>query len=130
MVRGFAHSLLHPPEGSTALPITSVHRYRIKWRAKGLDAWLSPKVGLCHGADMPIWWCSGFRAGFTEEDRKVAMKWLEPFGDFVAGREVKWGTGDEDEVREVDEKGRIGVVKDEDWDRGLVVWDLMHKAQL
>ena len=54
MVRGFAYPLLHPPERSTALPISSVHRYRIKWRTKGLDAGLDPKVGMCHGADMPI----------------------------------------------------------------------------
>jgi carboxylesterase type B len=129
MVRGFAHSLLHPPEGSKALPTTSVHRYRINWRAKSLDAWLDPKVGLCHGVDMPIWWCSGFRAGFTDEDKKVTQEWLEPFADFVVGREAKWGTKNEDEVRRLDESGEIIVVKDEDWKKGLRVWDLMHQAQ-
>ena len=129
MVRGFAHSLLHPPEGSKALPTTSVHRYRINWRAKSLDAWLDPKVGLCHGADMPIWWCSGFRAGFTDEDKKVTQEWLEPFADFIVGREAKWGTKNEDEVRRLDESGEIIVVKDEDWKKGLRVWDLMHQAQ-
>ena len=130
MVRGFAHALLHPPDGSTALAIGSVHRYRIKWRAKGLDQWLDPKARLCHGADMPIWWCSGFRAGFTDEDTKVALAWLEPFGDFVAGRAVSWGVKTEEEVKGVDEKGDIKVVKDESWEKGLAVWDLMHKAQL
>jgi carboxylesterase type B len=129
MVRGFSHSLLHPPEGSKAMPTASVHRYRINWRAKSLDAWLDPKVGLCHGADMPIWWCSGFRAGFTDEDKKVTQEWLEPFADFVAGREVKWGTKGEDEVRRLDESGEIKVVKDEDWKKGLGVWDIMHQAQ-
>lgn len=129
MVRGFAHSLLHPPEGSKTLPTTSVHRYRINWRAKSLDAWLDPKVGLCHGVDMPIWWCSGFRAGFTDEDKKVTQEWLEPFADFVVGREAKWGTKNEDEVRRLDESGEIIVVKDEDWKKGLRVWDLMHQAQ-
>ena len=44
MVRGFAHALLHPPEGSTAFAVGSVHRYRIKWRAKGPDEWLGPKT--------------------------------------------------------------------------------------
>jgi hypothetical protein len=118
VVRGFAHSLLHPPEGSKALPTASVQRYRINWRAKSLDAWLDPKVGLCHGSDVPIWWCS-----------KVTQEWLEPFADFVAGREIKWGTKGEDEVRRLDESGEIKVVKDEDWKRGLEVWDLMHQAQ-
>lgn len=128
-VRGFAYSLLHPPEGSTALPIGKVLRYRISWRAKGLDAWLDPKAGLCHGADRPIWWCSGFRAGFTDEDKKITQAWLEPSGDFVAGREVAWGTRDEKEVRELTEKGEINVVEDENWGKGLAVWDLMHQAQ-
>jgi carboxylesterase type B len=129
MVRGLTHSLLHPPEGGKALPTTSVHRYRINWRAKSLDAWLDPKVGVCHGADTPIWWCSGFRAGFTDEDKKATQEWLEPFADFVAGREPKWGTKDEDEVRRLDENGEIMVVKDGDWKKGLRVWDLMHQAQ-
>jgi carboxylesterase type B len=129
MVRGFAHSLLHPPEGSKALPTTSVHRYRINWRAKSLDLWLDPKVGVCHGADMPIWWCSGFRTGFTDEDKKVTQEWLEPFAHFIARRETKWGAKDEDEFRRLDESGEIMVVKDEDWEKGLRVWDLMHQAQ-
>jgi carboxylesterase type B len=129
MVRGFAHSLLHPPEGSKALPTTSVHRYRINWRAKSLDAWLDPKVGVCHGADMPIWWCSGFRAGFTDEDKKITQEWLEPFARFVAGKETEWGAKDEEGLRRLDESGEIMVVKDEDWEKGLRVWDLMHQAQ-
>jgi hypothetical protein len=31
--------------------------------------------------------------------RKVTQEWLEPFADFIVGREIKWGTKDEDEVR-------------------------------
>ena len=84
---------------------------------------------MCHGADMPIWWCSGFRTGFTDEDKKVTQEWLEPFAHFIARRETKWGAKDEDEFRRLDESGEIMVVKDEDWEKGLRVWDLMHQAQ-
>lgn len=129
-VRGLAHILLHPPPGSTALPLSSVHRYRIKWRAQSLDAWLDPSVGVCHGADQCMWFCSAFRAGYTDEDKEITQKWLKPFNDFLAGRVVEWGTGSEREVRELDATGEIRVVEDEEWEGKMGVWDAMRTAQL
>lgn len=121
-VRGFAHSLLQ------GLPISQMHRYRIKWRAKGLDEWLDPGVGVCHGADAPIWWCSGYRAGFSEEDKARAHEFLRPFGQFLRGEQVDWGTGGERDIRELDRDGSLAVVKDESWERGLEIWEAMRTA--
>lgn len=121
-VRGFARSLL------LGLPIDKVHRYRIKWRAKSLDSWLAPEVGVCHGADAPIWWCSGYRAGFSAEDKARVAEFLRPFGRFLRGDTVDWGTNDETDIRELDRGGKTAVVKDESWNRGLEVWDTMREA--
>lgn len=68
----------------------NVYRYRISWRAKSLDDWLDPDVGLCHASDTPIWWCSGFRAGYSEEDIDCVKRFIKPFEDFLWGRRVEW----------------------------------------
>jgi carboxylesterase type B len=132
-VRGLTHQLLHPPKGPgiKPLPVSSVHRYRIEWRAKSLDEWIQPTLGVCHAADIPIWWVSGFRAGYTPEDEEAALKFIEPFGDFLYGETVNWGgTGRADEVRLLTKEG--SVVKgwrDPDWERGLEVWNVLWEAQ-
>ena len=71
---------------------------------------LAPKVRLCHGADTPSWQYSRFLAGFTDEDKKVALQWLEPSGTSLLGEPSLGGPKTEDKVKEVDE---IKVVKDE-----------------
>lgn len=130
-VRGLSHALLHPPRGSTALPLSSVHRYRIAWRAAALDDWLDPDVGVCHGADQNVWYCSGHRAGLTEQDKRIVQEWLKPFSAFLAGKgDIQWGTKAEDEVRELGKDGEIRVVRDGDWARKMEVWDVMTRSQL
>ncbi|KAL9617259.1 MAG: hypothetical protein Q9160_007940 [Pyrenula sp. 1 TL-2023] len=121
-VRGFAHCML------SKMSVDQVHRYRIKWRAKSLDAWLDPDVGVCHGADAPIWWCSGYRAGYSEEDKAKVQEFIRSFGRFLRGEAVGWGTRGERDIREFDRNGSISVVKDEDWERGLRVWEAMRKG--
>lgn len=106
-----------------------MHRYRIKWRAAGLDNWLDPNVGICHGADGPTWWCSGYRAGFDGEDKTKAAEFLKPFGQFLRGEVVEWGTRSEREIREMDENGNISVIEDEAWEKGIATCDVMWKAQ-
>lgn len=128
-VRGFSSTLLIPKPGRQALPIDHVFRYRISWRAKGLDAWLSPDVGVCHAADIPIWWQSGRRGGFDAGDIEKCKVWLKPFMQFLAGEEVEWGTRSATEIREFSRDGMVRIVEDEGWQRGLQVWDTMWKAQ-
>ncbi len=128
-VRGFTHTLLYPPSGSTPLLLANLHRYRIRWRAPALDMWLDPAAGVCHGADQNMWFCSHYRAGITDEDKAKTQKWLGPFNDFLAGRKVEWGTREEDEIRVLSEEGEVLVEKDGDWDVKMGVWEVMQRAQ-
>jgi carboxylesterase type B len=133
-IRGFAASLLSPPPGHKALPIERVHRYRIAWRAKGLDQWIDPAVKVCHAADIPIWWGSGKRAGFDEGDLKTLSAWLEPFVKFLqggdAGAGIGWGTTDVRELRELTAEGEVKIMRDDEWEKGTQVWNTMLQSQL
>ncbi|ORY56349.1 Alpha/Beta hydrolase protein [Pseudomassariella vexata] len=131
-IRGLTRFLLNPPsgEGVKPLPRGELFRYRIAWRAKGLDAWIDPKMGVCHAADTPIWWGSGWRAGYTEGDGKIVMTILEPFDRFLAGETVGWAEGHEsagpEVVKFVDADGVVHDNHvDELWERGLEVFDAM-----
>jgi carboxylesterase type B len=133
-LRGLVHCLLNPPNPKDAMPIDKVLRYKICWRAKALDRILKPELGVCHGADTPIWWASGFRAGFTAEDREKTKEWLEPFGKFLSGEEVGgekgWGTNGEKERREMGTDGVARVLEDEEsWGWGMRIWRAMWDAQ-
>ncbi|ETN45675.1 uncharacterized protein HMPREF1541_09508 [Cyphellophora europaea CBS 101466] len=130
--RGFAHLLLHPPrsEGVTPLPEDNLYRYRIEWRAKGLDAWLRPELGVCHAGDTPLWWCSGWRAGYSEDDKKNVKKFLEPFGAFLEGKEIQWGAKGEKRFRVMRPDGTVDEdVRDELWDKYMEVWDSIWDCQ-
>ena len=129
-IRGLTRALLSHPSGLT---ISDLFRYRISWRASSLDPYLDPSAGVCHGADAPIWWMSGLRAGFTSEDKRKVDAFLEPFGRFVYGGqrgEVGWGTKAEGEVRLMGGDGLTTVVRDEGWEEGLRGWRVMWAAQL
>jgi carboxylesterase type B len=131
--RGFTHLLLHPPKqaGVMPLPEKNLFRYRIEWRAQSLDEWFQPQLGVCHAGDTPIWWCSGWRAGFTEEDKQKTTEWLRPFGEFLQGKEVNWGKkGGERVFKVMDRRGKItSGVRDELWDGNMTVWESVWRCQ-
>lgn len=133
-IRGLAHTLLNPPRnpGIVPLPPSRLFRYRIEWRARGLEQWIDPTLSVCHASDIPIWWASGFQADFTAEDRERALAFLQPFDSFLYGRDVDWGgVGTEDEVRLLNPGGIVQEgSKDTDWERGLSVWKVMIEAAL
>lgn len=132
MIRGLTSILLHPPtmSGIRALPDSSVYRYRVKFRAKSLDTWIDPDVGVCHGACAPIWWCSVFRTGCSDEDKQDVVEFLNPFGKFIAGgSDIGWGAKGTKQIREMGKDGKTNVVDDEDWERGMGVWTCMKDAQ-
>ncbi|EXJ81937.1 hypothetical protein A1O1_08004 [Capronia coronata CBS 617.96] len=131
-LRGLTHVLLNPPSrpGVTPLPLTRVHRYRIAWRAKALDNWYKPEVGVCHSADIPVWWASGWRYDYTDSDKATVKKFLGPFGQFLYGEKVDWPCSGEDRLRLLDQDGQIhDDALDELWDRGLQVWNGVWEAQ-
>ncbi|RMZ85355.1 hypothetical protein DV737_g823, partial [Chaetothyriales sp. CBS 132003] len=142
-LRGFTRLLLSPPKGPGVEPVLSrnLHRYRICWRARSLDEWIIPEVGVTHAMDGPIWWGSGWRMGFTEQDKRKAVEFLKPFGEFLSGSEVSWGrrkgaseVGDRDaeekRVRVMDSDGVTREdVDDELWDWGMEVWDAVWEVQ-
>ncbi|EXJ77565.1 hypothetical protein A1O3_09792 [Capronia epimyces CBS 606.96] len=131
-VRGLTHVLLNPPSrpGVTPLPPSRVHRYRIAWRAKVLDNWYKAEAKVFHSADIPIWWASGWRYDYTDGDKGVVKKFLEPFGQFLDGKQVDWPCSGEDRLRLLDQDGEIHEdVVDELWERGLQVWNAVWDAQ-
>ena len=130
-LRGFTHLLLNPPNKPGVVPLSGskVYRYRISWRATNLDKWVVPHVGVCHGLDAPIWWGSGFRADYTDEDLATLKKVVEPFGRFLYGEDVGIGKG-ERVLRWVDPKGKIHEKhEDELWERGMKIWEMVWEAQ-
>jgi carboxylesterase type B len=134
-LRGFTHVLLNPPEseGVIALPLSKVHRYRVSWRAKALDNWIMPAMGVCHGLDGVIWWGSGYRADYTAADGKCIEEVVEPFDRFLSGDDVgtaaNAGKG-ERYLRWVDKAGKVHAGhEDELWERGLSIWDRVWEAQ-
>lgn len=147
VVRGFVHCLLHPPPPAAGqhrtkpLPTTNLHRYRIAWRAPGLDAWIDPALGVTHGSDAVVWWLSGVRAGWTPADVDRALRFTEPFGRFVAGDDMADARVDalrhlrlpdgERLVRVLDERGQVSLTQDEPrtWQTGMEVWRCLWDAQ-
>lgn len=133
-IRGLTKSLLVlPMTGAKGVP--EVMRYRISWRAKGLDNWIMPGVGVCHAADTPIWWASGTRAGYTEEDERKAKEFLKPFGEFLEGKAWVGNVGrGKDGPRKIDRyldpSGDTHEgVDDELWDTCMTVWDAVAEVQ-
>lgn len=135
-LRGLTHVLLNPPLSSgpeskvKPLPLSRVHRYRIAWRAKALDNWYKPEVKVCHSADIPIWWASGWRYDYTDADKATIKKFLEPFGQFLAGNKVDWPCSAENRLRLLDQHGEIHEdAVDDLWERGLQIWNAVWEAQ-
>lgn len=131
--RGLTRSLMAPPSGK-ATP--EVMRYKVSWRARGLDEFIKPEVGVCHAADGPIWWLSGQRAGYTEDNTKAAIQFLQPFGSFLEGKPWE-NSGDSNGMsrakkihRYIDPEGNTSVdVEDQLWDRAMAVWDAVADVQ-
>ena len=138
-----------------ALSANNVLRYKISWRSEGMDGWLRREVGMCHGSDTPIWWLSGFRCGYTDEDKRKVHTFLEPFGEFLYGKTVRWGESDggrcessrrmgedgagnvnarvQEEMKLIRYMDSDGITHedfvDEEWDRGIKVAEVVWEAQ-
>jgi carboxylesterase type B len=112
-----------------SLPLSSIYRYRINWRAKCVEKYMPLEMGVSHGSDIPIWFF-GNGTELEENEKPVLRKWLEPFGKFLEGEELEWGTGRIEDVRALKADMSIGVMRDEDWYRCSEVWRDLQRVKL
>ena len=146
-IRGCVHTLLHPPshdsrgKPNTALRADRVHRYRIEWRSKGLDGWVRKEMGVTHSMCQFLWWWSGFRTGWTEEESKCVGEWEGALGSWLWDGSVSRDGGDaagskkdsrrERLIRVLRSDGRIAMeIEDgERWTQKIDVWNVMWESQ-
>lgn len=125
-VRGFAHSLFKG--GMTA---QDVLRYHISWRSKTLV--FHPEVGVSQALDIPLWWFSGWRAGFSEKDKQDVLNFTRPFARFIRGdisALFGWGTETEHEIRLLAQDGSVLVTEDPMWKEKIEIWNVIRDMQL
>lgn len=132
--RGLTHVLLNPPSGvstTNALPLNNIYRLRIEWRAKCLDRYVHPHLGICHVLDAPIWWASGFGAGFDEEDKRIVLQFIAQFGRWLSREQPSWSPiREESKFSILDANGLLHEnVHDPYWEKGLQVWSTIREGQ-
>lgn len=106
-----------------------VRRYRIEWRSGAAET--PERHGATHSSDLAIWFFGNGRE-VGEGDAEVIGEFAGPVWRFVMGEEIgegEWGTKGIKEVRVLDKNGRVGVVRDDDWERSGEVWRIMGEAQ-
>lgn len=125
-VRGWAQCLYYG-----GMSTRDVLRYHIAWRPKGFDEYVDRSAGISHVMDAPIWWFSGWRAGFSKSDRQHVLNFAAPFGCFVKGDRsvVKWGPEAEYEVRLLGADGLVTNAEDPFWTKKLEVWRALRDVQ-
>lgn len=120
--RGFVDALAR--HGAADL----LYRYRIEWRAKCCDKSFPKEWGATHGSDMAIWfWGNG---EVLEDKEKESLKgtFIKPLAEFISGNEVAWGTKGVRQLRTLTPDGDVQIREDYDWERGVKVWDVLHKV--
>lgn len=107
---------------ASTLPLSSVHRYRIEWRAQCTDLVMKPQMEVAHGSDLEIWWFGNGKQLLAGE-KQLVSDFLEPWSRFLKGESADWGTKSIDEVRMIGPSGtRVDIRTDEHWDRCLKIW--------
>ncbi|KAF1812311.1 putative carboxylesterase [Eremomyces bilateralis CBS 781.70] len=104
-----------------------VWRYRVEWRAGCVE--LPVEWGATHTTDLAIWfWGEGRLTG--REKRVVEEGFVRGLAAFVTGKEGGWGTRTEREVRRLRADGRVEIWLDEEWDRGVELWELLRSGDV
>ena len=111
------------------LPLSSIYRYRIEWRAECVKKFMPVEMGMAHGCDLVVWFY-GNGYGLLPQERKLIGKFLEPFGAFLRGEEREFGTGTIEEVRAILPDMSIRIVRDEDWRRCQDIWQGLRLVRL
>jgi len=112
---------------SQTLPQSQIHRYRIDWRTQSVDKTVPAEFGATHATDLSIW-LFGNGEYLTKSEKVVIQEWLKPVAEFVAGRDVTWGTDDVKKVRYLTSDGKIEIREDEVWDTKIPLWELTKKV--
>jgi carboxylesterase type B len=109
------------------VPLDHIHRYRIDWRTKSVDKRYLKEVGASHGSDGSIW-VFGNGEELTSSERTLIQEWLKPFGQFLRGENVIWGTRRLNEVKYLTSEGKIEIREDELWKTQQPLWDLVKSV--
>lgn len=128
--RGFAASLYAHGAGHL------VRRCIVNWRAKRADKNFPSSMGATHGTDTALWfWGDGVGLELLKREERIAREWCEGFWTWMSGQcESGWdGSGWEEmgveQVRYIDRDGVVSVAKDEDWERGARIWQVIRECQ-
>lgn len=106
---------------------TDLLRYRFEWRSHCIDDAFPPAQGVTHASDLAIWfWGLDFGDGLSESDKNAVRPWIQAFAAFVRGNVPQWGTNSVKEMRRLRSDGKTDVFVDDQWERGLEVWDLVN----
>lgn len=112
-----------------------IRRCTVGWRAKRADKNFPREMGATHGTDTALWfWGDGVGLELLKREEAVAREWCVPFWRWVVGADGGWeGSGwpamDERSVRFIDGDGKIEILEDEDWERGIKIWEIMRGLQ-
>ncbi|SLM40710.1 Carboxylesterase, type B [Lasallia pustulata] len=117
--RGFISAL------AKTLPLENIYRYRINHRLQCVDGIYPREMGVTHASDITIWFY-GNGAEVTASEQSLLKEYLKPFGEFLRGEQVPWGTQSIEETRTITSDQRIEITVDEDWERGRRVWDTLQ----
>jgi len=107
------------------LPLSSIYRYRINWRAECVRKFMPIGMGVAHGCDLTVWFY-GNGHSLLPEEQNLMRKFLEPFAAFLSGEEREYGTGSIEEVRAILPNMSIAIVWDDDWRRCQKIWHSLH----
>lgn len=117
--RGFIAAL------AKTLPLEYIYRYRIIHRLRCVDRIFPREMGVTHSSDLTIWFY-GNGAELTASEQTLLKEYLKPFGEFLRGEQVAWGTQSIRETRTITSDQRIEIIVDEDWERCQCVWDALQ----
>ena len=114
--RGFL-SMIAP-----SLPLSSISRYRIEWRAKCVDDSMPPEKGVSHGSDLEIWFF-GDGAVLLPKEKELVRNFLDPWKQFLNGQGFDWGTKSIEDFRMIAEDGHnVSIEKDKRWGECIQIW--------
>jgi carboxylesterase type B len=111
------------------LPLSSIYRYRINWRAECVTKFMPIGMGVAHGCDLTIWFY-GNGYSLLPEEQNLMRKFLEPFAAFLNGEEREYGTGVIEEVRAILPNMSIAIMRDDDWHRCQKIWQALQLVRL